>query len=827
MTNQVLINTLTMFKSYFIAAFVAMFLSGLTFANEGAYIFHNYDVNSGNKSTSAKSLVQNTDNVIFFIQDDEIVAYDGANWHYIITPCIPKALYSTENGSIAAACQSAWGLIVKDQNGQYVFNTIDNKISLSSKLRGVSCYFNSVYYYSKNEIIKYSAKDIAFTKRWKLGEDQQITSIIECEEKTFVTIKNKGFYILQNDGSVSQAGISALATADISHISKLKDGAVVLTTDVNNIYIFDGKSVIKIFDNEDAGVFFSTINDLEQLSSGNIAIATKNQGIVIISKSGEILEKINVKNNLPDNTIDDLMCDRTGALWLSHNYGISKAEIEIPVTDYSVFKGLEGRLINVLSNNDKLYVATTEGVYLLTNIITGGSHQSTSVKRTEEQVTKIVKVTFKSKTDGTPITKEIPIAIGAGSETEILAETSSSEKGEIGFKEITGIASACTHMVAVGNSVVAATNNGLYQIDGTQASAIIENIDVDILQLVNNKLIAAGGESVYILDILDMSVIATQSVALGFAVSIAAENNNIWIGGINSVALISSETDFVDVNTKMYQVASSRPEKVTVAYINEPVIFLGKETILSYNAEEDTIVESGNLNIRCNMRSDFIAKQAGYLWSNGCAGWKNIVSNSYNKTISTYIRIFDDVKDIYIDEKENAWIINNNRIFKIAKDSEESAYNSFSMMISSVMDDDGKLLDLNNIKLNDKNNGIQLSVAEQSYFMENKSQFRYKINGLDNSWSKWTNSGNILIPYLPDGKFDIQVEAKNVFGLGVASASVPVSVALSPFKAWWFYLAIALVVFVVYSIIMSSKVRKLKEENEMLLDSIVELENKD
>lgn len=86
----------------------------------------------------------------------------------------------------------------------------------------------------------------------------------------------------------------------------------------------------------------------------------------------------------------------------------------------------------------------------------------------------------------------------------------------------------------------------------------------------------------------------------------------------------------------------------------------------------------------------------------------------------------------------------------------------------------------------------------------NKLLYRFKLKGLNNSnWSNWTINRAINLPYLPDGKFKIIVEVKDLYS-GVITSNELLNVCIRPpfWKTWWFVFGcvgiLSLVGFIVY-----------------------------
>jgi class 3 adenylate cyclase len=69
---------------------------------------------------------------------------------------------------------------------------------------------------------------------------------------------------------------------------------------------------------------------------------------------------------LPDDELYSIGIDRSNGLWLSHEYGLSRIDNNLPVRNFGSYPGLEGNLNAVATSGTTLYVATSQGVYYLT-----------------------------------------------------------------------------------------------------------------------------------------------------------------------------------------------------------------------------------------------------------------------------------------------------------------------------------------------------------------------------------------------------------------------------------------------------------------------------
>ncbi|MDQ1355170.1 MAG: hypothetical protein QG657_5480, partial [Acidobacteriota bacterium] len=105
------------------------------------------------------------------------------------------------------------------------------------------------------------------------------------------------------------------------------------------------------------------------LSSGDFALATDGAGFIIIDSSGKIKHRFDISNGLPDNNVKYIYQEPGGNLWLALNNGIAKIEYESPFTFYDRHSQLPGTVNSLIRHvsSGTFYAGTTEGLFSLSS----------------------------------------------------------------------------------------------------------------------------------------------------------------------------------------------------------------------------------------------------------------------------------------------------------------------------------------------------------------------------------------------------------------------------------------------------------------------------
>jgi sensor histidine kinase YesM len=111
-------------------------------------------------------------------------------------------------------------------------------------------------------------------------------------------------------------------------------------------------------------------------------------------------------------------------------------------------------------------------------------------------------------------------------------------------------------------------------------------------------------------------------------------------------------------------------------------------------------------------------------------------------------------------------------------------------------------------------NTISIAFEPQNAQYPNKLEYRYRVIGLSNSnWSKWTKDKSINLTYLPNGRYEIRLETKDLFSGAVSSNDILNIVITPPFwKTWWFLLGSFVFVLICAYLIYINRIRLVKKQ---------------
>src|SRR5262249_21961063 len=98
---------------------------------------------------------------------------------------------------------------------------------------------------------------------------------------------------------------------------------------------------------------------------GGLAVATINNGALLLSGQGKLQRILNQSSGLPSDSVTFVYPDREGALWLAHVSGVSRVQAPAPLSFFDARTGLTGSVYAIARHGDSIYAGTTTGLYQL------------------------------------------------------------------------------------------------------------------------------------------------------------------------------------------------------------------------------------------------------------------------------------------------------------------------------------------------------------------------------------------------------------------------------------------------------------------------------
>tara|TARA_R100001143_G_scaffold63597_1_gene73272 strand:+ start:13622 stop:16780 length:3159 start_codon:yes stop_codon:yes gene_type:complete len=305
-----------------------------------------------------------------------IVLFDGEEFEMVRgTPLMITDLLTTSSGKTYYGMSNRFGQIVPDSMGYPSYHHLQDL--MDEEHREFGAFHNMIEW----------EDDILVSTRDKLFrfDGEQFTSIVSIENNLFNIFKvNDKLYL----GEVKTGLLTITENFDL----EVAPGGEALTDDMIPYFMLPynenqaligtvrrGLYLYQTHETEDSpeGTLTPFVNEINDdliggsatygitLSNGHYAIGTSTQGVFIMNRQGELVQRIYKENGLEVDVVTGLYEDQNGNLWIAMNYGFAIAEIQNPISFYDDRNGLEGTVLYAMEVDERLYVATSLGLFHL------------------------------------------------------------------------------------------------------------------------------------------------------------------------------------------------------------------------------------------------------------------------------------------------------------------------------------------------------------------------------------------------------------------------------------------------------------------------------
>jgi len=278
---------------------------------------------------------------------------------------------------------------------------------------------------------------------------------------------------------------------------------------------------------------------------------------------------------------------------------------------------------------------------------------------------------------------------------------------------------------------------------------------------------------------------------------------------------------FVKGKTWYYRVPNVQNERVLVSEVYGSVHFLLPNTVFHYVVDSDTILPAELPELPTGTRLEYMLGNNGTVWIRSNLGW-HVLNGEKHIPLLPYLDLFEDVRQLTTDEKGNLYIIDGARHVYSVQNRDKQVTSGFNVYIRQALDVDGRPFAMEQMSIETNNNYLILNVSAPFYLKSEGTQYQYRIEGLRDSWSRWSTDPVIEIDYVPAGDYVLQVRAKNVLGDVSDVKSLSFTVPKPIWLRWYALLVYLIVLSGGFFMIIKIRERSLKETQKILEEKVAQ-----
>ncbi len=826
----------------FFVSFIFQFVN----AQQGSPLLTHY-TESRNIENQSWAICQNDDRVMHFANRKGILIFDGVDWITLKLPTLPYSMQKNPfDGKIYIGGENNFGYIGKDGAGTYLYFQLWSDSSATGAITRIVFDGLAAWFCSEQSVNRFNLRTNRLDLRLDSRPGYPFSGIFVTPEDTFINVLNKGLYRLESDTLFPLVTGYLTEKTEILFSLPYNKKLVLLGLGNSSLKLFDG---IKYYDYtvKDEGYLEENIlSDGIALGDSSYAFSTLEGGAIVVDKSNrKVLFTINNQNDLPDDEVYALGADNMGGLWLSHEYGLTRADLKLPVANYRIFPGLIGNLSSALKYKDELYVATSEGVFYLSEVRSYNEKEilvmtkEKAISETEKDEEERPQVTGNTK-------KNIFMRIFGrkASQPEVIREANPSRPAETIkytskkvstlksvnylYRKVEGLNEKCRQLVSTPYGILAATNKGLYVIADHKAGIVTPDRYINHINWTSSDsayFVAAadGFFSIIMKNGKWITEIPSPAFLNPVYSIIKDEDHNIWLGGDNIVYRSELASGISAGDFKTYFVKNSFPERYTLGLQGDSVFLFSEAGVYLFNRSDDRfeIYDPSGPDGTHNPEFYYPLSNRHLVMVN--EKWTEYASSgSINSTELALLKIFDDVVSVTTEE-DNIWIIEgNNRIYGIDRKKSAVIDPLTNIVIKSISNGRGTLFDIHEVQFNRGDNVISFSIVAPGYLKQNTTLYQYNINKVMSGWSPWSVRTNYVETVTRPGDYLLKVRAMDIWGNVGDPVSVKFTITAPFIKTVWFYLLAGLLLLLLVIFIVHLREKQLSNKNKLLEEKVRE-----
>jgi serine phosphatase RsbU (regulator of sigma subunit)/ligand-binding sensor domain-containing protein len=839
--------------------------------NQGIPFITNFNPELSNQEVW--SICQDEFGQMIFANRQGLTLFNGLEWERIKLPAVPISLKNLpEKKIILLGCDNQFGYLELNEKGEYEYNPLSDEQLRYGEITDIKLSKKYIFFYSDESLSVYDRKKLELIDEWFVQDGIKQNGIFQFNNDLYISKKKKGVYKINIDGKKEPVPKSdEISNNQVLFSLELSKNKLLIGALANKLYTFDGENFNKYSFSASDYVDESILAGGIDLNNSQFALSTLSGGILILNKkTGRIVNIINYQNGLPDDEIFATSKDKEGGIWLSHGYGISRVNYDLPVKDFNYYPGIEGKLTDIIDYNNTTYVATTEGVFYLdtlksieefevyvkkSSIKTVLIPKSTTKTDTENEKKKNIFQRWKERRELRKKKKAEEKRKEQLEETKIEEQpeeksekntTSTPEKKKYVykkkkvrilsvsyvFKKVNGIKGKCRQLVKYKNSVLVASNNGLYEIKKKKAKKVLKNHYI-------NNISPSKTEGLYYIGTEKGFTVIKETKSRwkelkkiqpkefeDKVLQIVEDDSVLWVGSDALVYHLNIGKNHTVSSFEIYDFERKHPDKYAIRKIKDKIFFLSATQIYHFNTKNEKIEPSDQLLPSNLSYLEYIISQKNITWLKNEERWVFISDNIQLRPDQiALLNLFDNIRNIKVDKHNNIWVIDGrDNLYKILPiEISESYLSNFNVYIQKIQNDKGNYITKSNIEISPGVVSLTFKTNAPYYLRPEKIRYQYFIEGLMNDWSAWKQSPDIDFMLQP-GYYKIQVRAKNIFGTTNESKKYFIAVK-TPFwiQTWFIVLATAfcsLLVTIIVYIFQKRKAKRFLRYNKELEEKV-------
>lgn len=309
------------------------------------------------------SVAQDRRGILYFGNLGGVLAFDGAWWNTIKLPdeSVGFAVAANARGQIVVGSVEDFGQLTPDARGEMHYHSLASLVPAAARehigdVRSACAVADGFILTSEQLVLHWDGGNTIRILR----DDHDNPGKHVCfnaDGKTYVAAP-KG---LEEIGGAPSPSAALRARFANRHVDLVLPGGIVAVTN-EGLFTLDEKPFAPAASQWLKG---KIVTGGSRLVDGRLAIATRQDGVLIFARDGSIDQVVSTEAGLPEAVLTSAFADREGSLWLTFDGGIVRVDLASPLSLLDARRGLRGSITDLIRHNDRLYLSGSHGLYTL------------------------------------------------------------------------------------------------------------------------------------------------------------------------------------------------------------------------------------------------------------------------------------------------------------------------------------------------------------------------------------------------------------------------------------------------------------------------------
>jgi signal transduction histidine kinase len=732
----------------------------MAFPEQGRpFYVHAYTAQEYRGNEQNWAVTQDGRGVIYVANRTSVLEYDGRSWRTISVPGqFTRSLDTDDRDRVFVGGVGEIGYLTPDSLGTAVYHSLTPLVPEEDRdfadVWTTWATGEGVYFQSFDRILRWDGADM---RVWRA--DTRFHKAFVVNGTYYVRQDDVGLMTIEDDLLRLRPNGERFARERIDVMLPLGEDALVVTRN-EGLLVKRGDRYEPFQSEANTYLRSERVYHGAALPNGTYALTTTSGTVVLVDLEGQVLRVLGEDVGLDsDELVLYVYPDNQGGLWLALDTGLLRVDTPTSLTTFSQDLGLAGTVYNVRRVEGVVYAATSQGLFRL----------------------------------------------------QPAAEAQSLVGRQARFVSVGGLKQQVWNVLGVGNQILAAANEGVYEVRADIAASVLPERSFALVQshaepgrvyvgkkngLAVLELRSGGWEVTPTIDGLES--IEVRSIA-------EAEDGSLWLGGMFDGALrVWLEADSL-VRTEHYGESEGLPPGALSVYQrNDQLVAHGPTGIFRAHASSERIrfepdstlnaligVEHGT-NYLINM------SQPGKVWV--VEGGRVHV---YEPTAEGgYVDVTPPILHLegvsyqfhYVETSGVSWLAGEQGVVRYDPSVEKDYTVSYPALVRRVTAGQDSLLfggtmseDFAPPEVAHARNNLRFTFSAPTFNDPEKTEYQYWLEGFDEGWSKWARETTKEYTNLPESTYRFQVRARNAQGV-VSRVGIYGFEVLPPwYRTWWAY----------------------------------------